>query len=89
MRRVTRIAEFLGIPEHEFVQDYTRVNSKRTGLSIVDKEGTSECIMLDGIDCRINDVKPQQCRDFPNKWNFPGWRDHCEAIAVPVRETTT
>ena len=30
----------------------------------------------------INEVKPQQCRDFPNKWNFPGWRQVCEAIPV-------
>ena len=32
--------------------------------------------------CRINPVKPRQCRDFPNKCNFPGWRDLCRAREV-------
>ncbi len=27
-------------------------------------------------------VKPQQCRDFPNGWNFPGWRNVCEALEI-------
>jgi hypothetical protein len=31
-------------------------------------------------------VKPQQCKDFPNGWNFPGWREVCEAIEVPARD---
>jgi hypothetical protein len=29
-------------------------------------------------------VKPEQCAGFPNKWNFTGWRQVCEAIPVPV-----
>jgi Fe-S-cluster containining protein len=27
--------------------------------------------------CFINAVKPQQCRDFPLRWNFPGWEKEC------------
>lgn len=34
--------------------------------------------------CRIHPVKPEQCSGFPNTWNFPGWRQVCEAIPVPV-----
>jgi hypothetical protein len=30
-------------------------------------------------------VKPEQCSGFPNKWNFPGWRQVCEAIPVPIK----
>lgn len=40
------------------------------------------CMMLTKDGCRINPVKPRQCRDFPNKWNFPGWRDLCRAREV-------
>lgn len=40
------------------------------------------CMMLAEGGCRINPVKPRQCRDFPNKWNFPGWRDLCRAREV-------
>ena len=82
---VTRIARFLGMEEHEFVQDYTRIRANRTGLSLVDKDGSTECIMLEDGGCRIHEVKPEQCRGFPNVWNFPGWRKECQAIAVPIK----
>ena len=82
---VTAIAEFLGMEEHEFVQEYTRIRANRTGLSLIDKDGSTECIMLEGDSCLINAVKPEQCRGFPNVWNFPGWEKECEAIAVPIK----
>ena len=79
---VSRIATFLGMPEDEFIQQFTRLRSNRSGLSLGEKKN-HECIMLDGADCRIHEVKPAQCRGFPNEWNFPGWRKICQA--VPVR----
>lgn len=78
-----KIAEFLGIEFYDFVRDYTRLRENRVGLSIVDKEGTTECIMLDGNACRLQEVKPEQCKGFPNRWNFPNWREACEAIPAP------
>ena len=78
-----RIAEFLGMEVYDFVHDFTRLRENREGLSILDKEGTTECIMLDGQDCRLQDVKPDQCKGFPNRWNFPNWREACEAIPAP------
>jgi Fe-S-cluster containining protein len=42
-----------------------------------------ECVFLDGRDCRIQPVKPDQCRGFPNDWNFHGWREVCDAIPIP------
>ena len=82
---VTRIAAYLGIEENEFVEEYTRIRANRTGLSLIDKEDSTECIMLDGDKCRIHEVKPEQCKGFPNVWNFPGWQKECEAIAVPIK----
>jgi hypothetical protein len=29
-------------------------------------------------------VKPQQCRDFSNLWNFPGFEKVCHAIPREV-----
>lgn len=78
-----RIAGFLGLDESEFIQRFTRLRSDRQGLSLLEKEN-HECIMLEGDSCRIHEVKPAQCAGFPNRWNFPGWRDVCEAVAVPV-----
>ncbi|MGN6641675.1 MAG: YkgJ family cysteine cluster protein, partial [Verrucomicrobiota bacterium] len=43
-----------------------------------------ECIFLEGDDCSVQSVKPQQCRDFPNLWNFPGFEKVCHAIPRQV-----
>jgi Fe-S-cluster containining protein len=75
------MAGHLGLSENEFIQTYTRVNSDRSGLALHDKEN-GECIFLDGNDCRVNPVKPQQCRNFPNLWNFPGFEQVCRAKKV-------
>ncbi|MDA7859852.1 YkgJ family cysteine cluster protein [Akkermansiaceae bacterium] len=80
---VERIAEFLEMPLYQFVKDFTRLRDNRQGLSLIDKQGTSECVMLDGVDCRLQAVKPFQCTGFPNRWNFENWREACEAIPAP------
>ena len=80
---VTRIAEFLNLSEPEFVERYTALRADRRGLTLTSKEN-DECVFLDGIECTINPVKPEQCAGFPNTWNFPGWRKYCEAIPIPV-----
>lgn len=78
-REIGEIAAFLNLGEQEFIDRYTRVHTDRKSLSIIEKEN-DECIFYEEGACVINPVKPQQCRDFPNKWNFPGWRDHCQAV---------
>lgn len=78
---VETIAAFLGMETDAFIQKYTRLRTNRQGLSLIEKPDDS-CVFLEGNACVINDVKPQQCRDFPNKWNFPGWRQVCEAAPV-------
>lgn len=80
---IAAIASFLGLSEGEFIERYTRLRTNRTGLSLIEREN-HECIMLENGGCRIHEVKPGQCRGFPNKWNFPGWRDVCEAVPLPV-----
>ena len=80
---LTAIAAFLRLSERAFVQEHTRGNKRRTGLSLLEKPN-GECIWLDGIDCRLQAAKPHQCKGFPNTWNFPGWQDICEAIPVEL-----
>jgi Fe-S-cluster containining protein len=79
---VDRIAAHLDVPVADFIRDFTRLRANRAGLSLLEK-ANHECVMLDGADCRIHPVKPEQCRGFPNSWNFPGWRGVCKA--VPIR----
>ena len=79
-----RIAEFLGVPVRDFIADSTELLPGRDALGIRSLP-TGECIFLDGRNvCRIQPVKPRQCRGFPNAWRFPGWRDVCEAVEVPA-----
>ncbi|MEQ1839267.1 MAG: YkgJ family cysteine cluster protein [Verrucomicrobiales bacterium] len=82
-----RISSFLGLSLQDFIAEYTDLRLNRAGLTLIEK-ANHECIFLDGIDCRIQAVKPDQCRGFPNQWNFPGWRKSCEAIPVPVKSPT-
>lgn len=79
------MSEFLSVTEKEFIEQFTRIRPDRQGLALKDKEN-GECIFLDGRNCRIQPVKPQQCRDFPNLWNFPGFKKECQAIAIPLGE---
>jgi len=76
---IQRLAAFKEMTESDFIQKYTRLTAHRTGLALLDKPN-GECIFLDGIDCSVQEVKPQQCRDFPNLWNFPGFQKVCAAI---------
>ena len=77
---IARIAEHLRIGEDDFIQRYTRLRPQRDGLALIDKGSSHECIFLEGRDCAIQRVKPIQCAGFPNAWNFPGWRESCEAV---------
>ena len=81
VRETAAIAGFLGLDEDDFIQRFTRLRPQRNGLALIDKPN-GECFFLEDGECAIQPVKPQQCRDFPNKWNFEGWREACEAIPV-------
>lgn len=65
--------------EFDFIQQYTRLSHDRQGLALQEQPG-GECIFLEGQDCAVQPVKPQQCRDFPNLWNFPGFEKVCRAV---------
>jgi hypothetical protein len=77
---LARLAAFKGLEEVEFIQRFTRLTKDRRGLSLEEKPN-GECVFLDGLDCTVQPVKPQQCRDFPNLWNFPGFEKTCRALA--------
>lgn len=73
---ITAISRYLSMEEEAFINAYCRLQRNRRGLSLIDAEDGA-CIMLSESGCRIQPVKPQQCRDFPLKWNFPGWELRC------------
>ena len=67
------------ISEHDFIQHFTRLGADRQGLALVEKPDGG-CVFLEGDDCAVQAVKPQQCRDFPNLWSFPGFEKVCHAV---------
>ncbi len=76
-REVDAIADYLEIPVADFLDRYTVITPDRQALSLTERPDGA-CIFLDdNNDCIINAVKPAQCRDFPDKWNFPNWRSEC------------
>jgi len=81
---IETIADYLGIELNQFIQEHTRLRTNRSGLSLLEKEN-HECYWLENGGCVINEVKPRQCRGFPNQWNFPGWQKVCHAKAVPMQ----
>jgi len=82
---ISRLATFKGMSEADFIQRFTRLRHDRQGLALMEKPN-HECIFLEGENCSVQDVKPQQCKDFPNLWNFPGYEKICHAIPVELSE---
>jgi Fe-S-cluster containining protein len=80
-----RIAGFLEMEVHDFIQQHTQLSDNRRHLSLRENPDHS-CVWLEGKDCSLQEVKPVQCAGFPNVWNFKGWRKWCEAIPVPIEE---
>ncbi|MDX6766051.1 MAG: YkgJ family cysteine cluster protein [Candidatus Methylacidiphilales bacterium] len=77
-----RLAGRLGLDPGVFTAEYTELHPNRQGL-VLKNQPDGACIFLDGRNvCRVQDVKPWQCRGFPNDWNFPGWQKVCEAVPV-------
>ena len=76
---IEAIARFLQLEEMEFTAAYTVLMADRTGLSLIE-DAAGHCIFWDeNSGCRIQPVKPRQCREFPTGWNFPGWERECAA----------
>ncbi len=80
---IARLAAFKALSESDFIQQFTRLRHERRGLSLQEK-ANGECIFLDGENCAVQPVKPQQCREFPNLWNFPGFEKICHAVPREV-----
>src|SRR5690606_20060126 len=82
---IARSAAFLQLSEYDFIQRYTRLQHDRRGLALQEKPDGA-CVVLDVNLCSIQPVKPQQCRDFPNLWKYPGAEKYCRAIPREVSE---
>ena len=76
---LSQLAAFKGLSEDDFIQRFMRLRPDRRGLVLQEKPDGA-CVFLEGNDCSVQSAKPQQCRDFPDLWNFPGFEKICHAI---------
>ena len=72
------IAHFLRLTIHDFTAIYTRLRANRSGLVLAEATNGA-CIFLQDNLCRIQSVKPRQCRDYPAAWHIPGEEHFCHA----------
>jgi len=82
---IARMATFLQVDEREFIQQHTRLQHDRRGLALREQPDGA-CVFLKENLCTIQTVKPQQCRDFPNLWKYPGAEQFCRAVPREVSE---
>lgn len=84
---IDAIAGYLNIPVNDFIRDHTVLTADRRSLSLLENPDGS-CCYYDSEKhlCRIQPVKPKQCRDFPEKWNFPGWEKLCAGARLECPE---
>lgn len=71
------IAAFLQISTEEFYELYT---IKMDAMFWLKDKPNKDCIFLEGSLCRVNSVKPQQCRDFPWKWRTIDIGSYCHGV---------
>jgi Fe-S-cluster containining protein len=80
------MAAHMGLPLDEFMRCYTRLTDDRAGLSLVERIDGA-CIFLSATgECAVQCVKPQQCRDFPIRWSYPGFEVICRAMKKDTNE---
>ena len=77
---IARIAAFLGMAEADFIDRETELAPDRRGL-ILRSRPDGACVWLtDDNLCRINPVKPYQCRTFPDKWTNSDSNETCPGL---------
>jgi len=81
---VDAMAAALGLDPYEFTARYARLSANRRDLLLHDREDGA-CILLSAAgECRVQAAKPQQCRDFPYTWNYPGYEERCEGMRTAL-----
>ena len=75
------IAAFLELDVYEFTSLYTHLSWDRKELSLTEQEDGSCIFVQEDNTCRIQPVKPRQCRDFPFTWCSDLLRRECPALA--------
>ncbi|MCR5413560.1 MAG: YkgJ family cysteine cluster protein [Kiritimatiellae bacterium] len=79
---ISRIAAFLGMREDEFIEKETELSPDRKSLVLHSRPDGSCVFLTEGNLCRINPVKPDKCRTFPQDWTNPDSASVCPGLAA-------
>jgi uncharacterized protein len=71
------LAVALAMTVPDFHARYTRLTSDRRGLSLTETPDGACVFLQDNHLCRVQAVKPGQCRDYPSQWHTPILDAHC------------
>ncbi len=78
---VERLAAALGLDTDAFAEHFCWLGPNRVHLVLAERtDGT--CVVLDGVECRVDVARPIQGRGFP----MHGWREGC--LAAPALPPT-
>ena len=73
-----RLAVCLGIDVYDFTETHCLLLD-RQHLALK-KNPDETCLFLAREGCKVYDVRPAQCRDFPLSWKTERSLDYCEGI---------
>ncbi len=76
---VDTIAAFMNMSTGDFINTYTEIMPDRRGLTLAEFADGRCVFLLEDNSCLIHDVKPQQCKNFPEKWRYPIDDETCPA----------
>ncbi len=82
---ISRIAAYLGMDEARFIESECDLAPDRRGLVLKSRPDGACVYLTDDNLCRVNDVKPDQCRTFPREWRNPDSAVVCEGLKALSR----
>lgn len=77
---IARIASFLGKDEASFIAEDAELAPDRRGLVLKSRPDGACAWLTSGNLCRINPVKPDKCRTFPQEWANRDSASICPAL---------
>lgn len=73
------LAEALGLSVPAFIEAYTDLSPTRSGLVLKGDPAAPCCFLTEDNLCRVHWARPQQCRDYPERWRSAEIEAVCSA----------
>jgi Fe-S-cluster containining protein len=74
------IAAFLNLDIYAFTEQYAIITGNRHNLSLIERPDGGCIFIQDDNTCRIQPVKPAQCKGFPFQWKTKQLKEICPAL---------